>query len=146
MSHWPDPVPGLVIRYSYLWRREADQGREEGVKDRPCAIVAAVKNDPGGKTVYVLPITHSMPLDHSEAIELPQQTKLRLGLDGERSWVIINEANRFSWPGPDLRTLPGMGPDSAAYGFLPPRFFKIIRDRFVERGRLSDPGLVTRTE
>lgn len=108
--------------------------------------MAAVKNDPVGQTVYVLPITHSMPLDHSEAIELPQQTKLRLGLDGERSWVIISEANRFSWSGPDLRSLPGMGPGSAAYGFLPPRFFKIIRDRFVERGRQGNPGLVTRTE
>ena len=52
-------VPGLVIRYSYLWRRQADQGREGGGRDRPCAIVAAVKNDPGGKTVYVLPIVTS---------------------------------------------------------------------------------------
>lgn len=146
MSHWPDPVPGLVIRYSYLWRREADQGREEGVKDRPCAIVAAARNESGGQTVYVLPITHSSPIDHSEAVELPQQTILRLGLDGLRSWVVISEANRFSWPGPDLRPLPGMGLDSAGYGFLPPRFFKIIRDKFVEKGRHGEPGFVTRTE
>lgn len=119
MSHWPDPVPGLVIRYSYLWRREADQGREEGVKDRPCAIVAAVKNDPGGQTVYVLPITHSTPIDHSEAIELPQQTKLRLGLDGERSWVIISEANRFSWPGSIFMPRGRVGHESPHWDPLP---------------------------
>jgi hypothetical protein len=39
---WPVPRPGLVIRYSYLWESEARQGREEGVKDRPCAIVLVI--------------------------------------------------------------------------------------------------------
>jgi hypothetical protein len=35
---WPAPQPGLLIRYFYLWEREeARAGREEGVKDRPCA-------------------------------------------------------------------------------------------------------------
>jgi hypothetical protein len=29
----PDPHPGLVIRYAYLWKREYDEGREEGSKD-----------------------------------------------------------------------------------------------------------------
>jgi hypothetical protein len=39
----PRPVPGLVVRYSYLWYREFLDGREEGRKDRPCAIVAAIR-------------------------------------------------------------------------------------------------------
>ena len=26
---FPDPHPGLVIRYAYLWKREHDEGREE---------------------------------------------------------------------------------------------------------------------
>ncbi|TQN50340.1 hypothetical protein DLNHIDIE_00193 [Acidithiobacillus thiooxidans ATCC 19377] len=116
------------------------------MKDRSCAIVAAARNESGGQAVYVLPITHSSPIDHSEAVELPQQTILRLGLDGLCSWVVISEANRFSWPGPDLRPLSGMWLDSAAYGFLPPRFFKIIRDKFVEKGRHGELGFVTRTE
>ena len=60
---WPDPEPGLVIRYAFLWRREADAGLEEGLKDRPCAIVLAVKSEIGETTVYVLPITHSAPLE-----------------------------------------------------------------------------------
>lgn len=38
----PVPVPGLVIRYGYLWHSEHLAGREEG-KDRPCAIVAALR-------------------------------------------------------------------------------------------------------
>ena len=47
---WPTPQAGLVIRYSYLWQSEAAAGREEGVKDRPCAVilvVEGVEGDPG---------------------------------------------------------------------------------------------------
>ena len=28
---FPEPVQGLVIRYSYLWRAEQESGQEEGV-------------------------------------------------------------------------------------------------------------------
>ncbi len=52
---WPEPRPGLVIRYADLWRSEAEAGREEGVKDRPGAIVVAVKTEPGETVVYALP-------------------------------------------------------------------------------------------
>ncbi|WP_338049140.1 hypothetical protein [Rhodoplanes elegans] len=38
----PRPVSGLVIRYAYLWRREHLAGRDEGVKDRPCAVLLSV--------------------------------------------------------------------------------------------------------
>lgn len=38
----PEPHPGLVIRYAYPWKREFDEGHEEGSKDRPCAIVVTV--------------------------------------------------------------------------------------------------------
>lgn len=44
----PKPIPGLVIRYSYLWCSEYLEGREEGQKDRPCAIVAAIRADDHG--------------------------------------------------------------------------------------------------
>ncbi len=99
---WPTPRAGLVIRYSYLWRSEAAAGREEGVKDRPCAIVLAVVARDGDTVVYVLPITHAPPLDPADAVELPQATKIRLGLDSDRSWIVVSEGNSFTWPGPDL--------------------------------------------
>ena len=142
---WPAPLPGLVIRYAYLWRREALKGQEEGVKDRPCAVVLSHRDDDGITRVYALPITHSQPLDEL-AIEIPAVVKQRLRLDGERSWVVISEANIFAWPGPDLRFVPGSGPESAAYGFLPPAFFRIVRDRFLEAARERKAKLVTRTE
>jgi hypothetical protein len=91
------------------------------VKDRPSAVVLAFKDEKGQTRVYALPITHSAPEHAGDAVEIPPPVKARLGLDGERSWVVVNEANDFSWPGPDLRFVPGKGPESAAYGYLPPR-------------------------
>jgi hypothetical protein len=143
---WPRPQPGLVIRYSYLWHREALAGREEGVKDRPCAVVVALQGDNGRIRVYALPITHSAPGPGESAIEIPAVVTARLGLDGDRSWVVTDEANLFHWPGPDLRFLPGKGPESAVYGFLPPRFFRIVRDRFLAADRAKKAALVARTD
>jgi hypothetical protein len=144
--NWPEPRPGLVIRYSYLWKREADAGREEGMKDRPCAIVLAIETKPGHTRVIALPVTHSAPQPPDEGIEVPPETKKRLGLDSERSWIIISDANDFIWPGPDLRFLPGKGPESSAYGFLPPGVFRVVRDRFLARARTRRVGIVPRSE
>ena len=85
----PEPAPGLVLRYSYLWRRERDEGRHEGRKDRPCAIVVALRRaDAAGTRVLVLPVTHDAPHDPDTAVELPPRVKRRLGLDDARSWVV----------------------------------------------------------
>lgn len=141
---FPAPHPGLVIRYSYLWKEEADEGREEGSKDRPCAIIMAVDTADGEPEILVLPITHSPPSNPADAIEIPAETKKRLGLDSDRSWIVITEANAFIWPGPDLRPIPGRKA-VYAYGSLPPRFFTHVRDKFLERDR-GKPGRVKRTE
>lgn len=143
---WPVPQPGLVIRYAYLWRREALAGREEVAKDRPCAIVLARKDQEGELRVYVLPVTRSPPDEDTEAVAIPAAVRQRLGLDEERSWIVVSEANVFTWPGPDLRFLRGKGPESAAYGFLPPALFKVVRDRFLERARRRRAPLVSRTD
>jgi len=47
-----------------------------------------------------------------------------LGLDDERSWVVVSEGDKFVWPGYDLRKVPGTG--RYDFGFLPPRFFKEV--------------------
>ncbi|HEY1750350.1 MAG TPA: growth inhibitor PemK [Caulobacteraceae bacterium] len=142
---WPKPEPGLVVRYSYLCSREAALGREEGSKDRPCAIILAARQGEGD-FVYVLPVTHSPPQSPGDAIEIPPATKARLGLDTERSWVVLTETNAFVWPGPDLRFLPGGGPETLAYGMLPPAFFREVRDRFVAGVRARRSRVTRRTE
>jgi hypothetical protein len=126
----PKPVPGLVIRYSYLWRQEFLEGREEGIKDRPCAIILVTETKDGDEIVSVLPITHSPPLDPALALEIPAATKRRLGLDGERSWIVLNEVNRFKWPGPDLRPIQNDAA-SVSYGILPGDIYRMMRERFV---------------
>jgi hypothetical protein len=130
MKVWPEPQPGLVISYSYLWHGEHIEGPEEGIKDRPCAIVAALAEIDGSIMAYVLPVTHTKPADMDAAVEIPPKVKRHLGLDDEPSWVIVSEWNQFTWPGPDLRRAPGRDERSAVYGFLPDRLFQQIKDRF----------------
>jgi hypothetical protein len=143
---FPEPYAGLVIRYSYLWKREHEAGREEGTKGRPCAVVVAVMDQDGDWDVLVLPITHSPPPYPADAIEIPTETKKRLGLDTDRSWIMITEANEFVWPGPDLRPVPGGDASTIAYGPLPPRFFAQVRDKFLERDRSEKSTRIQRTE
>jgi len=82
----PNPEPGLVISYAYLWHREHQAGQEEGRKDRPSVIVLAVERLADGATIVtVLPIAHSAPADAASAIETPPPVKLHLGLDDTRS-------------------------------------------------------------
>jgi hypothetical protein len=144
--NWPAPRPGLVIRYSYLWESEARSGREEGVKDRPCAIVLVTHNDRGEQRVQVLPVTHTAPTDRSTALEIPPVVKRRLGLDAERSWIVIAELNEFIWPGPDLRPAVRGDLTSVAYGFLPPRFFRAVRDRYLALDAARRLKRIPRTE
>jgi hypothetical protein len=144
--NFPEPHAGLVIRYSYLWKREYDAGRDEGTKDRPCAIVMAIADEDGEKEVWVLPITHSPPTTPADAIEIPTVTKNRLGLDSERSWIMITEVNEFIWPGPDLRPIPGRDASTISYGALPPKFFAHVRDKFLERDQREKAARVSRTE
>ena len=121
----PVPFPGLVLHYSYLWHDEHRRGRTEGTKNRPCVVVLAVTSEDGVTVVTVAPVTHAPPRTPGEAIEIPAATKLRLGLDEGRSWIVVNEINRFIWPGVDLLPVPGKG--GYDYGVLPPGLFRQVR-------------------
>jgi hypothetical protein len=121
----PDPAPGLVISYSYLWRDQHHAGAEERRKARPCAIVVAMTDDDGDTKVYVAAVTHSRP-DDPHAVELPPAVKRRLGLDEAPSWIVTSELNRFVWPGYDLRPIARDRPDVFAWGFLPVEVFEAL--------------------
>jgi hypothetical protein len=116
----PNPEPGLVISNAYLWHHEHQAGREEAL---------AVEREADDATIVtVLPITHSPPADPISAIEIPLPVKRHLGLDDDRSWIVVNEGNEFLWPGYDLRKIARA--DRYDYGFLPPRFFNHVLDAF----------------
>ena len=125
---YPVPEPGLVIRYSYLWKREADLGQLEGQKDRPCVVVLCVEEVDGQRVVTVAPITHAAPQDPVRAIELTANTRRRLGLDGEKNWIMATELNSFVWPGPDL--VPTSSGEYA-YGVLPAVVFEALRTKIL---------------
>ena len=85
----------------------------------------------GGTQVYVLPVTHTASDDPSLAMEIPLRVKQHLGLDEERSWIVLDKINDFLWPGYDLRPIPGSEPTRMDYGVLPPRFFDRVRTAFL---------------
>jgi len=129
----------MVISYAYLWRREHKQGRDTGVKTRPTVIVLTTWDTEGETIVIVAPVTHSPPSKPEDGIEIPVATKARLGIDNERSWVIVSEVNRFVWPGPDLAPVPGKH-RRFDYGVLPPRLFKTITSQIFKRARARRLG------
>jgi len=67
----PAPELGLVISYAYLWSSEAEEGKEEGLKDRPCALVLSARDEGGDSVVAVVPVTHTSPQRPEEAVEIP---------------------------------------------------------------------------
>lgn len=139
MTPIPDPAPGLVVRYAYLWDSERARGRGEGLKYRPAVVVLAVVSREGGdREVLVAPITHRRPAGPAGAVAIPPATAARLGLDAEPSWIVVTEVNRFVWPGPDLRPVD---PGRWAYGYLPTGLFRAARARlaaFARRGRVGE--------
>ncbi len=143
---FPDPQPGQVIRYAYLWRDEFERGQDEGLKDRPCAVLLTVTRGADDVEVVVLPVTHAPPSDPALAVEIPALTKRRLGLDDQASWIVVTEANRFIWPGPDLRPVRGLGPDSVLLGLLPRGVFVEMREKFLSAAKAGQGRFVPRGE
>lgn len=131
----PEPKPGLVIRYDYLWTREAAGGKQQS-KDRPACLVAASDSSVAPRFVVILPITHSVPAGDTVGIEIPQKVGQALGLDEARSWVIVSDHNVDEWPNAGLAPIPGK-PGLFAYGFIPPGLFAQIKTLFLE---LSEQG------
>ena len=133
----PEPKPGSVIRYSYLWFDERRHGATEGRKDRPAMVLAVAVVKAGGETeVLALAITHAKPRSPDHAIEIPAATCRQLGLDDERAFVVTTEANVFVWPGPDIRLVPHGASATPFYGQMPRHTLRdIARSYLANRNR-----------
>src|ERR1700733_8601262 len=104
MTKAETPKVGQIVLHQFLWTDEQAAGRIEGAKARPC-IVIAVESPAGGhgQRVTVLPITSQPPRSGATDIKIPDALKTRIGLDPARpGWVVIDDANVFTWPGFDL--------------------------------------------
>jgi hypothetical protein len=126
----PDPSPGLVIRYDYLWTREAVAGRDQG-KERPACLVAATNTAASPRFGVILPITHTPPDKATVAVAIPAKVGEALGLDEAPSWVIVSEHNIDEWPNGGLAPIPGR-PGVFSYGFIPPGLFAQVKAAFLE--------------
>lgn len=134
----PEPKPGLVIRYDYLWRDEAAAGGASG-KERPACLVATSAPATHPRFVVILPITHTAPRGDTVGVEVPAQVRRALGLDEAPSWVVVSEYNVDQWPNGGLAPVPGHSGDFS-HGFIPPGLFARIKALFLDladRGRSS---------
>lgn len=138
----PEPKPGLVVRYDYLWTHEAARGQEQG-KDRPACLVAATDSATNPRYVVLLPITHTPPSGDTVGIEIPMRVKQSIGLDDAPSWVIVSDHNIDEWPNGGLSPVPGKT-GAFAYGFIPPGLFAQIKAGFIELARRNKSGAVHR--
>jgi hypothetical protein len=107
--------------------------------------VLSTRNHDGDEVVLVLPITHRQPSDPELAVEIPAATKRRLGLDGDRSWIVMTDSNRFIWPGPDLRLAVPGDVASVVYGYLPRALLLEVRQKLVRALEKRLAGVVRRT-
>lgn len=106
-------------------------------------VVAAIVR--AGRTqLLVAPITHSAPERGGDALEIPRHVKTRLGLDHERSWIVLTELNRFIWPGPDIRVAPGH--ESPFYDPIPDWLFFQLKENILGRVRAGRLKITKRTE
>jgi hypothetical protein len=126
----PEPKVGWVLRYNYLWSDDTNS-----VKERPAVVILAIKRSAGRILVHAAPVTHRAPADPARAMEIPAITKRRLGLDSAQSWIVLDYANEFVWPGPDLRPVRGKNPPSIYYGPLPPNLFNALRRQLLSLAR-----------
>jgi hypothetical protein len=125
----PEPEPGLIFRYDYLWDREARAGRNTS-KERPACLAITTDTSEEPRIVIILPITHSKPSGGAVGVEIPENIRRVLHLDDERCWIIVSEANVDEWPNAGIATVPGRAP-SLSYGYLPPDFYAAVKKKML---------------
>ncbi len=94
--------------------------------------------------LLVAPVTHSEPRRIEDGVEIPPSVKRHLGLDRERSWILLTELNRFVWPGPDIRPTPGN--ESPLYDALPEWLFRKVQQGIASNAREGRIRITKRTE
>lgn len=93
MSVYDDIKTAAVIRYPYLWNREAGNGETEGRNERPVAVGVRIARADGDLVLF-FPITTKQPERSRFAFEIPAIEKHRAGLDDDRQiWIIMDEFN-----------------------------------------------------
>jgi hypothetical protein len=143
MARVPDPRPGLIFRYGYVWLSDYRKRPLAAGKDRPACIVmkvadvaeADLSTSDGSAIergdVIILPITTSPPRPGDMVIALTPDEKRVCRLDpGKPSWLVVSEFNADIWPNADLSIVPGT--DRFEFGMAPPGLLSRIGRAFAE--------------
>ncbi len=83
--------PGQVLRFFYLWKRQARVGEESGRKARPVCVVVRTAAMPG--VVFLFPITSQLPETDRLSLAISEMECRRAGLDFP-CWIVLDEYNR----------------------------------------------------
>lgn len=78
---------GDVVRYYYLWHKQAQKGEYSGRKARPSCVM--VKTE---KHLFLFPITSQEPHNLQYSLKVPEIECQRAGLQ-KQSWVRVDEFN-----------------------------------------------------
>ena len=84
--------PGDLVRYGYLWAREAARGEETGRKFRPACVV--VRTPAPASSLFVFPLTSQQP-DADRAYLTVTEIECRRGGLDYPSFLVLDEYNRF---------------------------------------------------
>lgn len=109
-------------------------------------VVLATRKQEHGTEIVVAPVTTKPPRQGTAAVEMPERVRRHLGLGNERCSIVVDEVNRFTWPGPDIRAVRRQGEPSPFYGKIPAKLFEQVREameRVVKATRLQ---ITKRTE
>jgi hypothetical protein len=83
--------PGDIVRYYYLWARQAADGEESGRKARPACVVVRTPAEP--PALFLFPLTSQKPSPSRDSLAVSEIECRRGGLD-HPSWLILDEYNR----------------------------------------------------
>ena len=84
--------PGSILRYDYLWARQADAGEESGRKARLVCLVVRTASQP--TSLFLFPLTSQRPDQSCAHIPVSEIECRRGGLEFP-CWLILDEFNRM---------------------------------------------------
>ena len=98
-------------------------------------VVVATEKRAHGTQLLVVPVTTRPPRPGDAAVEMPERVRQHLGLGADRCWIVADEYNVFTWPGPDIRPIRRGDDISPRYGAIPGKLFERVRSLMLREAR-----------
>ena len=124
MNKFPD---GVIVQYPYLWRWQAEKGREQGEKERPVCLAMTILDTNNLTHLVILPISGTRPYEGQVALVIPPLEIRRAGLSSfKQGWITVSEYNYDI-----LERSFNFDPSQKPLGQFSPRFLEDIRQAFL---------------